>query len=161
MMQVRMRQAYLLAVVVVASVVVFGGTAFAQTNIGTWKLNIAKSKYNAGTAPKSGTITYETAGTGVKGTVDGVGADGTVGHWTFTANYDGKDNPIVGNPNADTLALTRVNATTTKSVNKKGGKVTTTLTSVVSSDGKTLTITGKGTSATGQPVDTVTVCDKQ
>jgi hypothetical protein len=164
MMQARMRQAYLLAVVVVASVVVFGGTAFAQSSnsqVGTWKLNVAKSKYNPGPAPKSVTVKYEAAGAGVKVTVDSVGATGTVNHYTYTANYDGKDSPEVGNPSADTIALTRVNATTTTSVSKKGGKVTGNSTRVVSSDGKTLTNTSKGTNAAGQPTDNVQVYDKQ
>lgn len=160
-MQARIRQMYLVAVVVAASVVLLAGTAFAQTNIGTWKLNIAKSKYNAGTPPKSGAITYEVAGAGVKVTVDSVAADGTVTHYTYTANYDGKDNPVVGNPNADMVARTRINATTTKLVSKKGGKITTTATGVVSSDGKTLTVTNTGTNAQGQKVDSVAVYDKQ
>lgn len=162
MMQARMRQAYLLAVVVVASVVLLAGTAFAQTNIGTWKLNLAKSKYNAGTAPKSQTIKYEAAGAGIKTTVDAVAADGAVSHYTYTANYDGKDYPVVGNSaNGDAISRTRVNATTTTGVNKKGGKVTTTGAYVVSSDGKTLTITSKGKDALGKPVDAVAVYDKQ
>jgi hypothetical protein len=160
MMQARMRQAYLLAVVVVAMVVVLGGTAFAQA-VGTWKLNVAKSKYNAGTPAKSTTIKYEAAGAGIKCTVDSVAANGTVSHYTYTANYDGKDNPVVGNPNADTMSRTRVNATTTTGVSKKGGKVTNNQTFVLSSDGKTLTITSKGTTAAGATVDTVGVYDKQ
>ena len=78
------------------------------------------------------------------------------------AHYDGKDKPIVGNsPNGDTLARTRINATTTKTVNKKGGKITTTNTTVVSSDGKTLTITTTGMNALGQTVNSVAVYDKQ
>jgi hypothetical protein len=162
MMQARMRQAYRLAVVVVASVVVFGGTALAQTNIGTWKLNVAKSKYNAGTAPKSSIFTSVAAGAGVKITLDSVAADGTASHSVYTAKYDGKDNPIVGsNASGDIIARTRVDANTTKSIYKKGGKVTVTQTAVVSSDGKTMTITAKGTNAAGQPVDSVTVYDKQ
>jgi hypothetical protein len=162
MMQSRMRQMALFAAVAVGLVVVFAGTAFAQTNIGTWKLNIAKSKYNAGTAPKSVTVTIAAAGAGMKGTMDAVGADGTVSHSTATANYDGKDNPITGNnPNADTLAFTRVDANTTRTVYKKGGKVTTTATGVVSSDGNTMTITTTGTNPQGQKVDSVTVYDKQ
>jgi hypothetical protein len=39
------------------------------------------------------------------------------------------------------IARTRVDASTVKAVNKKGGKVTTTNTSVVSSDGKIRTVT--------------------
>jgi hypothetical protein len=160
MMQARMRQMCRLTVVVVASVVFLAGAALAQS-VGTWKLNLAKSKYNAGTPPKSSTLVYEAAGAGIKVTVDTVAADGTVTHYTYTANYDGKDNPVVGNPNADTMSRTRVNATMTTGVSKKGGKVTNSQTFVVSSDGKTLTITGKGTNAQGQKVDSVGVYDKQ
>jgi len=160
MMQARIRQASLVAV---GLVVALAGTAFAQSSnseVGTWKLNLAKSKWNVGTPPKSTTLKYEAVGVGLNVTVDSVGADGTVTHYTFTGNYDGKDNPVTGNPSADTTSLTRVNATTTKSVSKKGGKVTTSSTRVVSSDGKTMTITNKGTNASG-PVDRVAVYDKQ
>ena len=82
-------------------------------------------------------------------------------HYAYTANYDGKDVPVVGNPNADTAARTRVNATTTKLVNKKGGQILSTLTLVVSPDGKTLTITTTGKDAKGQNADSVAVYDKQ
>jgi bisphosphoglycerate-independent phosphoglycerate mutase (AlkP superfamily) len=79
----------------------------------------------------------------------------------FTANDDGKDVPVVGNPNADMSARTRVNATTTKLVNKKDGKILSTTTLVVSDDGKTLTITSTGEDAKGQTIDSVAVYDKQ
>jgi len=163
MMQARMRQAYLLAVVVAASVVLLAGTAFAQASsplIGTWKQNIAKSKYTTGTAPESVTLKYEAAGAGVKVTVDSVGATGTVSHWEYTANEDGKDNPVTGSDNT-VVAVTRVDANTTKSVYKTNGKVTGTSTFVMSGDGKMMTVTSTSTSATGQTVDTVRFYDRQ
>ncbi len=164
-MQARMRQTSLVAVVAVATVVVLGGTTLAQSSnseVGTWKLNLAKSKFSPGPPAKSQTIKYEAAGAGVKVTVDSVAADGAVVHYAYTANYDGKDNPVIGNaPDRDTSARTRVNATTTKAVHKKGGKVMTSQTSVVSSDGKTLTLTTTGTNPQGQTVDNVSVYDKQ
>ena len=98
-MQARMRQMYLFAAVAVALVVVLGGTALAQSTnseVGIWKLNVAKSKFSLGTALNSGTTQIEAAGAGVKVTVDTVGADGTVRYWEYTANYDGKDNPHHG-----------------------------------------------------------------
>jgi hypothetical protein len=156
----RIRQAHIFAVIAVALFGVFGSTAFAQS-VGTWKLNLAKSKYQQGQAPKSTTLKYETAGAGIKVTVDTVGADGAVIHYAYTANYDGKENPVVGNPNADMAARTRVDATTTKLVTKKGGKVMANQTFVVSGDGKMLTITATGTNAQGQNTDSVTVYDKQ
>ena len=66
-----------------------------------------------------------------------------------------------GNPNADMAARTRVNATTTKLVNKKGGQILSTVTLIVSPDGKTLTITTTGKDAKGQNADSVAVYDKQ
>jgi hypothetical protein len=69
---------------------------------------------------------------------------------------------IVGNsPNGDMIARTRSNSTTTKTVNKKGGKITTSSTNVVSSDGKTRTLTTTGTNALGQTVNSVAVFDRQ
>jgi hypothetical protein len=140
------------------------GTAFAQSDpqVGMWKLNLAKSKYSPGPAPKSATTKIEAAGAGTKVTVDQTMADGTMRHFEFTTNYDGKDSPVVGNnPDADMIARTRVNANTVQSINKKAGKITTTQTSVVSSDGKTRTVTTKGVNAAGQQVDNVTVFEKQ
>jgi hypothetical protein len=152
-------------VAVVALGLVVGSTALAQSNnpeVGSWKLNVAKSKFSSGTAIKSGTIKVEAVDAGVKQIVDTVGADGTARHYEYTVNYDGKDSPVVGNsPYGDMTARTRVDATTTRSVNKKGGKVTTTQTTVVSSDGKTRTVTTKGTNVLGQATDNVTVWDKQ
>jgi hypothetical protein len=153
----------------VSSVACFGvvsvlvGAAFAQSDpqVGVWKLNVAKSTYSPGPAPKSANTTIEAVGTGAKVVVDQVLADGTKRHWEFTANYDGKDSPITGNPDADTVARTRINPTTVQTISKKGGKVMTTQTSAVSSDGKTRTVTTKGTNASGQPINNVAVYEKQ
>jgi hypothetical protein len=140
------------------------GAAFAQSDpqVGLWTLNVAKSKYSPGPAPKSGTTRIEAAGAGTKVVVDQVTADGSARHWEFTANYDGKDSPVTGNnPDADTVARTRIDANTVQTVSKKGGKVTTTQTSAVSSDGKTRTVTSKGVNASGQQVNNVAVYEKK
>lgn len=132
------------------------------SNVGTWELNLAKSNYGSGTAPKSVTLTIAPAGAGFKHSVDVLNADGTVQHWETIGNYDGKDCPVIGNSaNADMITRTRVDANTLRSIYKKGGKVTTTATSVVSSDGKTMTVTTTGTNASGQAVSSVAVYDKQ
>ena len=138
--------------------------AFAQSDpqVGVWKLNVEKSTYSPGPGPKSGTTKIEAAGSGTKVIVDQVLADGTKRHYEFAANYDGKDSPVTGNnPELDTVARTRINANTVQTIAKKGGKVTTTQSSVVSSDGKTRTVTTKGTSASGQKVDNVAVYERQ
>ena len=159
-MHARMRQPSLFTAVAITLAVALGSTAFAQA-VGTWKLNLAKSKYQQGQAPKSATLVYEAATPGIKVTVDQVPADGPAIHYTVTANYDGKDVAVVGSPFGDTAARTRVNATTTKLVNKKGGNIMSTVTIVTSADGKALTITTTGKDAKGQNVDSVAVYDKQ
>ena len=140
------------------------GTSFAQSDpqVGMWKLNLARSKYSPGPAAKSATSKIEVAGAGTKVTVDQTMADGTMRHYEFTTNYDGKNSPVVGNnPDADMIARTRTNANTVHSINQKAGKVTTTQDSVVSSDGKTRTVTTKGMNAAGQQVNNVTVFERQ
>src|SRR5579864_3739378 len=74
---------------------------FAQdANIGTWKLNEAKSKLAPG-APKNSTVVYEAAGDSVKVTIDGTDKDGKPTHSDWTGKYDGKDYPVTSDPNSD------------------------------------------------------------
>jgi hypothetical protein len=137
-----------------------GATTLAQSSdplVGTWKLNVEKSK-----GAKSGTSKIEAAGQGVKFTVDLVAADGTASQWGFTANYDGKDYPVTGtSPYGNVVTLTRVDAKTVRITSKQNGKVLVTSTIVLSADGKTRTTTSKGTDVKGQPVDVVSFYEKQ
>lgn len=133
-----------------------------DTFVGTWRLNVAKSKYSPGPPSKGGTVTYEAAGKGYKVSVRNEPASGPVQEWSYTTNLDGKDSAVTGNnPNADTLAAKRINATTIENVGKMGGKVTTTSRIVVSADGKTRTNTQTGTDAKGQKVNNVLVYERQ
>ncbi len=86
---------------------------------------------------------------------DGVDAEGQPTHTEYTANYDGKDNPITGSAIADTVSLKRIDARTTQRTDKRGGKVVQTLTRKMSAD--VFTVTVKGTDAKGQPVNDVLV----
>jgi hypothetical protein len=127
-----------------------------------WQLNVAKSKYLPGPPPKSGTTRIEAAGAGVKVIVDQALADGAARHFEFTADYDGKDNPVTGDyPDAEMVARTRLSATIVQTHNKRDGKFTTTVTSEVSADGKTRTVIIRGVTATGQIVNHVAVYEKQ
>ena len=151
--------------VIAAALVVFGLTVTAQSKdpfVGTWKLNLAKSKYSPGPAPKATSSTYEAAGKGYKVTVKTEPASGPAQEWSYTSNLDGKDAAISGNnPNADTVAAKRIDAHTLEIVNKKGGTVTSTQKNVVSADGKTRTVTTTGTTADGQKVHNVAVYERQ
>ena len=148
---------------VLAMLSVSGGLRAADDPfVGTWKLNHAKSKYSPGPPPKSQTYKYEPAGAnGVKFTATGVDARGNPIHIEFTANFDGKDYPVTGNRNSDVLWLKRIDAYTVEGANKKAGKVIRTFRRAVSKDGKTLTVTEKGTDVNGQVSDNLVVYDKQ
>jgi hypothetical protein len=160
------RRAVSLGVVVMLGLVLAVGivSLSAQANdprIGTWKANIAKSKYNPGPAPKSLTVKVDASGKGEKVSTESVAADGQTTKTSYTANFDGKDHPLTGSPTANTVSLKRIDARTTERTDKKDGKVTLTLTRVVSQDGKTMTVTTTGTNAQGQPVNNVIVFEKQ
>jgi hypothetical protein len=128
---------------------------------GTWTLNVAKSKFNSGPTIKSQTRKYEVSGETVKQTLDGVDASGKPTHMTFSAQYDGKDYPVSGNPDADTIAVKRTDKYSAKSTLKKDGKPVQTTVRHVSKDGKTLTMKTTGTNSKGEKVDNVLVFDKQ
>ena len=149
--------------VAVVSVLVLGVAVMAaDSNIGTWKLNLAKSKFSPGPTPKSQTLKVEAWGAdGVKYTADGVDAEGKPTHWELQAKYDGKFVPFTGNPDADMLAYKRIDANRVEATTQLKGKPAQTTKIVVSADGKTRTLTQTGKNAKGQTVKNVLVYDKQ
>jgi len=136
---------------------------FAQTDphVGTWVLNVAKSKYSPGPAPKEQTSVYAMAGQGIKVSTKAVGADGKPTMTEFTAMFDGKDHPVTGNADYDATMMKRVDSHTIEFTRKKAGKMAQTATSVVSKDGKTRTITTTGVNAQGQKINNVAVFEKK
>jgi hypothetical protein len=148
---------------VVAFLLVGSSLASAQSDprIGTWKVNLAKSTYDPGPAPKNDYRKYEATADGTKATVETMSATGSSIKGGYTARIDGKDYPTNANPNWDTVALKRIDSHTIEITLKKAGKVVQTIRSVVSNDGKTMTSTANGTDSSGRPVHNVTVWDKQ
>lgn len=140
----------------IAAAVSFASNA----NMGTWKLNEAKSKIPA-MAPKNSTVVYEAAGDNVKVTVDGTDGQGKPTHNEWTGKLDGKDYPLTGDATADTRAYKTINARTTELINKKNGKVTATGRIVISADGKSRTVTVNATDPNGNKVAYSAVYDKQ
>ena len=132
----------------------------ADPNIGTWKLNEAKSKLVAGMS-KNTTVTYEAVGDKVKVTVDGVDGKGNPTHNEWTGMYDGKDYPVTGDPSSDTRSVKKVSERTLDLTVKKGAKVTMTGKIVVAADGKSRTLTANGTDASGKKIQSVSFYDKQ
>ena len=139
------------------------GTAlcFAQSpQMGTWKLNEAKSKIPAGFT-KNTTVVYAPAGDEVKVTTDGTGGDSKPLHTEWTGKFDGKDYPLTGDPASDARTYTKVDDHTLTFANKKGGTATTTGRIVVSADGKSRTVHLAGTDSAGKKVTGTAVYDKQ
>jgi hypothetical protein len=162
----RISRSWLLAAAAIFALVLFTpGAALAQADpfVGTWKLSVAKSKFGPGTERKSETRIVESSPTGMKVSVDRTNADGSNQQYNYTTNFDGKPHPITGTApyGADSIAMTLDSANTLSFELTKGGKVVGSGTSVVSADGKTLTLTAKGTDARGKTVSSVAVYDKQ
>jgi hypothetical protein len=128
-----------------------------QPQMGSWKLNEAKSKFppNAG---KNTMVVYESAGDNIKVTVDGVDDSGKPVHNEWTGKFDGKPYAITGDSTADMRAYTKVNDHKLTFTNTKGGKKTITGVVTVSADGKTRTVVTKGASGKG---GATAVYDKQ
>jgi hypothetical protein len=131
-----------------------------DANLGSWKLNEAKSKFPAGAA-KNTAVAYEVVGDSLKVTVDGTDAEGKATHNEWTGKFDGKDYPLTGDPSADTRTYKKINDRTTTFTNKKDGKVTLSGRIVISADGKTRTLTVSGTDAKGNKIKYTAVYDKQ
>lgn len=155
-----------LQVVVIALFVVVGASVVgAQNNplVGTWKLDVGKSKFDPGPAPKSLTRKVEAQGEGVKYTFEGVGADGKPLAYGFSVKFDGKDNPIMGTipSGAETISAKRINSNTYEATLKKGGKEIGKSKVTISKDGKVTTVESKGTTAAGVKTHDVQVYEKE
>jgi hypothetical protein len=139
------------------------GMFAADNSLGTWKRDVAKTKT---TPPVPNPITSmttvrEASDGGVKVNSTGQRKDGTAINSSYTAKYDGKEYPVTDAP-WDTISIKQVDANTfTTETKKTGGKYHTTGRTVISKDGKTMTVTGKGTDAEGKPMTNKIVYEKQ
>jgi len=144
----------------VTACVLAGAVAVAaDAQMGTWKLNEAKSKLNPA-GGKNTMVVYALAGDNVKGTVDGTDASGKSFRSEWTGKFDGKDYPVSGDPISDTRSYKQVDDRTLEMTVKKEGKVTVTGRIAVSADGKSRTVTTSGTDSQGKKVTNTAVYDK-
>jgi hypothetical protein len=130
--------------------------------IGTWKLNLAKSKFSPGPPPKTQTLTFEGAGQDLKNTAETIDAQGQATKIVFMHIYDGKPHPSTGTEAVfDATTYTQVDAYHVNWVRSKAGKAVFTGSNVISSDGKIFTVTTEGTGANDQKISNVAVYEKQ
>jgi hypothetical protein len=150
--------------IVMTVMLCFAGIGASQAadnaNMGTWKLNVAKSTLPAA-APKNHTVVYAAAGDQIKVTVDGTDKDGKPAHNEWTGKFDGKDYPVTGDPTSDTRAYKTIDDHTLELTSKKGGATASTGSIVVSKDGKSRTVSLSGTDAAGKKFSSKAVYDKQ
>ena len=151
------RRTVLTAVLSLAAVVV---TFAADPNVGTWKLNEAKSQFAAG-ALKNVTVTYTAVGENYKCVVEGVDGAGKPTHNEWTGKFDGKDYPVIGDPSATTRSLRLVKPGHYALTNKKDGKTIVTGTVDFSADNKSRTLTTDMTDDAGKKQKSIAVYDRQ
>ncbi|MDB6046689.1 MAG: hypothetical protein JWM63_5240 [Gammaproteobacteria bacterium] len=150
-----------LAIVATAAGVAFAAAPVPDPVVGTWQLDVPKSTFTSGPALKSQTRTYSQSGPSITLVMKTVGADGkeVTSHTTYL--LDGKDFPVKGNPDYDSLSGKQVDSNTAKFTLKKGSKTVGTTSRTVSKDGKTMTSKSNITTADGEKSESVMVFDKQ
>lgn len=134
-----------------------------DAHVGTWQLNLAKSRFSPGPPPKKQTLWYKSEAGQLTALLQGIDADGQpirpdVGN--LVIYLDGKDHPTAS-PGYDSSAWTRISARKYVVQRKKDGKVVLTSTNVVSDDGTIMTITTAGTDENGRAVNNLRVYDRQ
>jgi hypothetical protein len=151
----------LLTIVVATGSFAIAAAAAPDPAMGTWQLNVSKSTFTPGPGNKSQTRTYSQSGHSITLVVRIVDADGKEMTIQSTYQLDGKDYPITGSPNYDTISGKQVASNTANFTLKKAGKAVATTSRTVSKDGRTLTLRAKGTTAKGEKYGDVLVFDKQ
>lgn len=148
-----------LALVTAASGVVIAGAPASDPVIGTWKLDVSKSTFT-GSPLRSQTRTYSQSGQSITLVMKSTSADGKEVTTRMTYQIDGKDHPVTGNPDFNSISGRQVDSNTARFTQKKGGQTVGTSTRTVSEDGKTLHVKSSLTTAKSTS-ESVLVLDKQ
>lgn len=155
---------------VMASVVMPPSSASGQTLhplTGTWKLNLAKSKYNPPElAQKAILATYQVKGDTVTASLEGVDYLGRAVRSEYTATFDGREHPtrgtIDGQPApSQAISWKKIDDLTYEVHNILNGQVLTTQRMVIAADGKSRTTTISGHDAQGRTVNNVLFFERQ
>jgi len=132
----------------------------ADSFVGTWKLNTAKSKYKTGAPPKEQTLTFSEEGATLHVVVKGTSSDGKPISSHFAIPVAGGTGKIIEST-YDAVSSKNISATQRETSYSKGGKVVYTAKSKLAADGKSLSVAVQGTNPLGQNVDGTNVYDKQ
>jgi hypothetical protein len=144
----------------------FAGPASAQPQaptknddplLGTWALDIAKSRYSPGPKPQSQTRSYEKHRLGIRATVKTVQADGRSTTVQTVYDFDNMEHPVTGSEDVDSILMKRIDAYTAEGTLSHAGRETGTMRRVISKDGKSMTVTLQRTTP---PANNVEVYEK-
>jgi len=148
----------LLVAALLSTSLVYGNT---DPFIGTWRLNVQKSRYAPGTCPKRMVIQMEPAGGGVQYRSETTYANGATSYSRYTADYNGAEAIVTGAKGLMTpVSLKRIDSRTVLASYSRAFRVLATSRRVVSSDGKVMTITTISNDKDGKAVTNVGVYEK-
>jgi hypothetical protein len=137
--------------------------------IGTWKLNVAKSKFSPAylalqkvAAPKEETLVFREVGDQVELTATGTRTDGSpISSKSTSPRQGGAVKSQQGGPEGVSTIVTVLDPGNRYTTSIRDGKQIQVGHSVISKDGKTMTVTYKGIDPQGKPFEQVVVLDKQ
>jgi hypothetical protein len=135
-------------------------TDYLRAIMGTWRLVPRASRFSSKIQPQDITRKYEPSGDGYTLRFEQISSAGIPDTWEYTANYDGKDYPVKGTDDVDTIALTQVDERTTLGVFKKDGQESALYKRTIASNGDELTITTAGINSQGEAYYDVTVYER-
>ncbi len=151
----------------VAGLLVFMGPQFIlaqnQLFVGTWKVDVAKSRYQPGAAPTSEILRFEPVGDRFKVSLDGVNKEGRY-HSEGTGKFDGVDVPVLATPARPvsfTYGFSRIDDHTWDIVIKVNGERRIQIRNVVSDDGKTMRGVSTAVTNEGKTASQVVIYEKQ
>ena len=136
----------------------------ADLTVGTWKLNVAKSKFAPNTEAPTKELTQvkrELGNGQVEIAETGTRTDGSKISEKFTHPQNGGVVTDSSTPKEQMAVATVIGPSELYETVLQNGKQVEVLHVVVSKDGKTLTVTDKGTDAKGKPFESISVFDKQ
>ena len=129
--------------------------------LGTWNLDVARSKFTPGPTPTSQIRTYEPNANGYKATIKTTYASRKPTSVEYVANYDSLEYPVSGSPDYDTIRLKKIDSSTSEAVLGHAGKVFATTRRVLSDDGQTMTITFHADEQQGTRIHNVMIFTRQ
>jgi hypothetical protein len=127
--------------------------------LGTWRLNVAKSRYSPGPPVREETRVYTRMPEGIVGVVTRTHADGQVERFEYNANF-GHEQMVTGNPDYDAVTLRKIDDYTSAVTLSHAGAVYGVGRRAISPDGKTLTLTFDRQNS-DKPVHNVAIYEKQ